>query len=368
MKICLIADAANIHTHKWATFFAPRHNVSIISFRSATIPNVKVYEIVPSIPVDIKPSFSTVATIKKTGYLFCINQVKKYLQQIQPDVVNAHYASSYGWLGALAGFHPLVISVWGSDIFDFPRQSWIRKKIIQHNLRKADYIVALSQTLARETKLYTNKRIDLVPFGVDIDKFKPKPQKNDKEIIIGIVKALEEKYGVTYLLRAFIDIYKRFKNTRLLIVGRGSQETKMKKMCQEAGITDKVTFSGYVQNDHVPKMLNQMDIFVMPSTLHSETLGVAALEASACGIPVVASRIGGVHEAVIDGSTGFLVEPKDVNQLVQKLAVLIKDDKIRGQMGKKGRKHVVENYDWKKNAAKMLQMYKEIWNEFKIKD
>ncbi|MBN1997362.1 glycosyltransferase [candidate division KSB1 bacterium] len=368
MKICLIADAANSHTQKWAAFFAPENEVSIISFRPAKIPNVKVYDIIPSIPVDIKPSFSTMATIKKFGYLFCVKQVKKFLKQIQPDIVNAHYASSYGMLGALSGFHPLIISVWGSDIFDFPRQSWIREQIIKHNLKKANYIVALSHTLSQETKLYTNKKITLVPFGVDINRFKPEDKNTKNGITIGIVKALEEKYGVTYLVKAFIKVTKLHQNTKLLVVGQGSQETQMKKMCRDAGITKKVTFIGYVQNDRVPKLLNQMDIFVMPSILHSETLGVAALEASACGIPIVASRIGGVHEAVLDDSTGFLVEPKNVDQLVQKLDILIKDDALRQEMGKRGRKHVVENYNWEKNAAKMLHLYKEILEKFPNKD
>ena len=107
----------------------------------------------------------------------------------------------------------------------------------------------------------------------------------------------------------------------------------------------------------VPTFLNQMDIFVMPSTSNSETFGVAALEASACALPVIASRIGGIPEVIQDNITGYLVEHDKVLLLADTLRMLIEDAAKRLRMGQAGRQFVIDQYLWQNNVATLLSNY-----------
>jgi len=279
MKLCFLADARITHTQKWVSFFAQRgHEVHLVTFRKSEIPNVHVHQIRRTIPVQISPVASSMA---KLGYLFYPRQVKKLVWEIAPDILHAHWATSYGLMGACSGYHPFILSTWGSDVFDFPHKSYWHKKILEFVINRADYITATSQMLSEETRRYLKKEMDVltVPFGVDIEKFQPREPVGRNGITVGIVKRLEEKYGIEYLIRAFAMIFRQHPGLRLLIVGDGSQEAFLKRLCAESGIRDEVRFVGFVEHDRVPSYLRQMDIFVVPSVLASETFGVAAVEA-----------------------------------------------------------------------------------------
>jgi glycosyltransferase involved in cell wall biosynthesis len=108
----------------------------------------------------------------------------------------------------------------------------------------------------------------------------------------------------------------------------------------------------------VPSLIRSFDIMLMPSIYHSETFGVAAIEASACAVPVIASNVGGVPEAVLHNQTGLLVPPKDPAALAQATIELIDDAPRRRQMGLAGRKFVERYYDWKCNTAAMEEIYR----------
>jgi glycosyltransferase involved in cell wall biosynthesis len=108
--------------------------------------------------------------------------------------------------------------------------------------------------------------------------------------------------------------------------------------------------------------MKNFDIFVMPSTENSETFGVAAIEAQAMEIPVVASKIGGIPEAMLDGTTGILVEPKNVEQLADAMIRLIENPEDRKRMGKAGRQFVLNNYNLEENVGLFESLYKSMSN------
>ena len=129
MKICYLADAKSIHTIKWVEYFAKRkHDVHLISFRESYIPGVKLHPIHIKVPHSTSPTSSTFA---KLGYLLYPQKVKSMIREIAPDILHAHWASSYGLMGACASFHPFVLSTWGSDIFNFPKKSILHKLLIK---------------------------------------------------------------------------------------------------------------------------------------------------------------------------------------------------------------------------------------------
>ena len=126
MKICYLADINSAHTHKFLNYFVKKgYDIHVISLGKGEYNGVKVHSL------DIEDNVMKGKSEKgKVGYLKKIKKVKELINEIKPDILHAHYASSYGLLGALANYHPYIISVWGSDVYDFPIKSPIHKKII----------------------------------------------------------------------------------------------------------------------------------------------------------------------------------------------------------------------------------------------
>ncbi|HMR67148.1 MAG TPA: glycosyltransferase, partial [Anaerolineae bacterium] len=315
MKVLLLADPTSTHTLKWARSLA-WHGLNIGIF-GLTTADPNIYRDCPNISL-FSAGFS-LATVKlslasplKMRYLRAVPQLKTLIRSFQPDIVHSHFATSYGLLGALSGFHPYLLSVWGSDVFDFPRKSFLHQALLRFSLGRADKILSTSQVMAAETKRHTQASVEVTPFGVDLDMFKPFPVESifgSDEIVIGTVKTLEPKYGITDLIQAFKQVFDRNPHLplRLLIVGGGSQRDQLEVLTQSLGIDHVTVFTGRVSHDQVPVYYNMLTIFVALSTKDSESFGVSVVEAAACQKPVVVSNIGGLPEVVEAGVTGFVV-------------------------------------------------------------
>lgn len=362
MKICYLADINSAHTHKWLNYFISKgYDIHVISLGNGQYEGVTVHNLDVSDNVMKKSSDKN-----KLQYLKKIKRVKELISEIKPDILHAHYATSYGLLGALANYHPYIISVWGSDVYDFPIKSPIHKMMVKYNLKKADYIFSTSNVMREETKKYTNKKIEVTPFGVDINKFVPNVIEKD-EIIIGTIKTLEEKYGIQYLVKAFKNVKDKNEhiNLKLRIGGRGSQEEYLKNLCRELKIENDVTFLGFVKPEHVIKEFQNFDIAVFPSTLDSESFGVAAVEAEACGTPIVISDVGGLMESTKPGVTSLVAKKADAEDLTQKIDKLVRDEELRKTMGKAARKFVEENYSLEDNFNYVDNLYKDIVKNYR---
>lgn len=357
MKICYLADINSAHTHKWLNYFVLKgYDIHVISLGKGEYEGVTVYSL------DVQDNVMKKTSDKgKLEYLKKIKRVKELIKEINPDIVHAHYASSYGLLGAIANYHPYIISVWGSDIYDFPIKSPIHKFIIKYNLRKADYILSTSSVMKKETQKYTNKSIQVTPFGVDINKFIPNKTEKE-EIVIGTIKTLEEKYGIQYLVKAFKDVKERNKdlNLKLRIGGRGSQEDYLKELVKEFSLSEDVTFLGFVKPQDVIKEFQNFDLAVFPSTLDSESFGVAAVEAEACGTPVVVTDVGGLMESTKPNVTSLVAKKNSVEDLAEKIETLVRDKELRMKMGVNARLFVEENYSLEDNFNYVDEIYKNI--------
>lgn len=368
MKVLILADINTSHTLKWVTELK-KENITVEVFSLAK-PKETFMESLKGIPV-YSESFGEKyftkdeTSVKKFLYIKSLFRLRKLVKKIKPDILHAHYASSYGLLGALVKFHPFVVSVWGSDVFDFPRKSAIHKFIMKYVFRKADRILSTSNIMVKEINLYTQKEIAVTPFGVDTEKFQPGINNNvfrGKSIVIGTVKALEKKYGMKYLLKSFSII--KFKHPELiielLIVGGGTEEKQLKELAEQLGIESNTTFTGKISPMEVNKYHSQLSIAVFPSVYDSESFGVAVLEASSCRVPVIASRIGGLTEVVQDGITGILVPPRDEVALAEAIEKLVLDKLLRKRMGQAGRIFVKQKYELIACVNLMVKVYKDV--------
>lgn len=291
-----------------------------------------------------------------------------FINEYQPDIIHSHYASSYGLLGAWTGFHPYVISVWGSDVFNFPHQSFVHNALFRYILGKADNILSTSIVMAEETKKYTHQEVKVTPFGIDIKEFCPRQVESPfapDDIVIGTVKSLEKKYGVEYLIKAFKILKEKYSELplKLLIVGGGSQTEYLKNLTKELNLSDDTIFTGHINYSDVPRFQNILDISVSLSTEQSESFSVATLEACACEKPVVVSNVGGLPEIVEDNVTGLIVKKENPDEAAKAIEKLILDKELRMVMGKKGRERVNKYYNLNDNSVQMLKIYEGLVNK-----
>lgn len=352
MKICLLADATSIHTIKICDYLIKNnHQVFVVSLQKAKIDGVEVI-------CFNENNVRNRSDLSKISYFFYVFKIKQIVNVIKPDILHAHYASSYGTIGSLINYHPYVLSVWGSDVYLFPNKSKIHKYILSKNLSKADCIMSTSEAMSKEVKKYTKKRVYITPFGVDFSIFKPTTKKTSDGIIkIGITKTLNTIYGIDYLIKAFriASDELRGRDIKLLIAGEGEHEEEFRNLVKRLNLDSQVEFLGFLNRQEIVSFYHMIDIAVFPSI--SESFGVSVIEAQACGKPVIVSDVGGLTEVTNPGETSIVVQSRNIQQLAEAIIDLSINQNVRDIMGKKAYEYVKSKYDINKNFKIIEEIY-----------
>jgi len=369
MKVLFLADGNSAHTKNWVNLLT-KHGIdiflfSLTSFDKSNYRNNKFVDV----KFDLNDTNTDDSDFSKIKYLSALRLLRKTIKKFNPDILHAHYATSYGLLGVLTRFRPLVISVWGSDVYFFPKKSILHKCLLKFNLKFADYILSTSEAMASETKLYTKKTIEITPFGVDIDLFKPKKVESlfeKNSIVIGTVKSLDEVYGIEYLIRAFHILKKKYSNINLLLIGGASRSNTdysdyLKNLVHELNIEKSTIFTGRVSHELVSDYHNMLSVPVYVSL--RESFGVSVIESQSCGKAVIVSNVGGLPEVIKSNETGFLVNSGDEDATAMAIERLILDEELRLLMGKNARKWVIENFSQEIVAQRMITIYQNILKE-----
>lgn len=365
MKILMLSNAASIHTKRWVKSLSERgYDICLFSLNTDDDPfysplkNVKLVHYHYRYVAD---SFFH-ALMQRMEFFSVVKQVKQLVKSFQPDLMHAHYVVDYGSLGVASGFHPLVLSVWGSDVYGEKTLSRLSQLSLKYKLRRTDCILSTSAAMARETAKYTSKEILITPFGVDVHRFAPNvSERNEQEpFVVGTVKSLEPIYGIDTLINAFKITVDNNPEVPLVlqIVGVGSQKAALEQLVSDLDLRDRVTFVGKVPNEELPTYYNRFDVAVNLSL--KESFGVVAVEAMACGCPVVASDADGFKEVIEDGKTGFIVpkqNPKAASEAIQRF---IDHRGLRSEMGANGRQRALSLYDWEKNVDTMTAIYSKL--------
>lgn len=354
MKVLLVGAASSVHVMRWANAFAQRNLRVHVATQHDPAPGY-----VPSVVMHRLPHWGG------AGYVLGRSALRSIVRAVRPDVMNAHYASGYGTLAVREPDVPLVLNVWGSDVYEFPDKSRWHHKLLCRNLLRADRVVSTSEVMAHRTKTVcpTLDRITVVPFGVDMDRFTPRQvHAATSGVVVGTVKTLAPKYGIDTLIRAF-ERYLHFMpsdlTTTLRIVGKGPQREALEALAFTLGCTSRIRFVGAVPHEKVPDELRSMDVFVALSRADSESFGVAVIEAGACGLPVLVSDVGGLPEVVADGVTGRIVPHDDVEAAAHALVDLITDASLRKQWGASARERVATHYSWDRCVDRMIAVLEE---------
>jgi phosphatidylinositol alpha-1,6-mannosyltransferase len=209
-----------------------------------------------------------------------------------------------------------------------------------------------------------------MPPGVDTDRFAPdevaraelraRYRLGDRPVVVCVSRLVPRK-GQDMLIRALPAIRQRVHGAALVIVGGGPYQPSLRRLAHSFGVADHVVFTDGVPSHELPAHHALADVFAMPcrtrgAGLDVEGLGIVYLEASASGVPVVAGRSGGAPETVLDGETGLVVDGWDVGAIAASVGDLLADPDRATRMGAAGRRWVVDNWQWKAQAARLADL------------
>ena len=228
-------------------------------------------------------------------------------------------------------------------------------------------IVAVSRCVKRRFGEFKKIKVKIVYNGVDTKKFSPglaeddvrkKFQINSKDIVIGAVGRLSPEKGLEYLISAIRDVVNVYPRTKVLVVGNGDDRYRLSLQAKvkDLELSSHIIFAGFYED--MPQILRCMDIFSLPSL--SEGFNRSLLEAMACGLPVVATSVGGNIEIVQNGVNGLLVPPGNPEALASAVTELLKDKEKARKMGLEGQRLVEENFSMEKNVEKIERLYLQI--------
>jgi len=245
-------------------------------------------------------------------------------------------------------------------------RTWFMRPLYRQIYQQADFIQPISTFLANRANLCGYQgRMAIVPNGVDLSNFSR--EFNQSEVInfrkqlgllpddkvVTTISRLVYKNGVDILVKAAKNL-----SVKVLIIGSGKLEIKLKSLAQELGVRDKILFLGYIGQKDLPQYLKISDVFVRTS--RSEGLGTAFLEAMASGVPVVGTKIGGIPDFLKENETGLFCELSNPTDLAGKIQTLLVDHSLREKLIKNGRDLVLQNYDWQGIATKIKEIIQNI--------
>jgi len=283
------------------------------------------------------------------------------------QLVHCHnfYSNIFGTIAArLAGTRTIITS--RRDLGGMFTKTQLRVQRLAYKFSAA--VLANSQGVKRvlvENEQVSEAKIHCVYNGIDTDRFAPREPSADVAQSLGIapgspvvgkVGNLHPWKGFDVFIRIAAAVNASRPDARFLIVGDGTEHQRLKQMARELHLEQSVTFAG--ARGDIPEMLALMSVFVLSSP--AEGLPNAVLEAMACGLPVVASNVGGVPETVSNGETGFLVSPGDAAGFAEKILQLLNDPTHARQMGEAGRRKVVEQFSCERLVENMQALYDEI--------
>ncbi|MBI5266114.1 MAG: glycosyltransferase [candidate division Zixibacteria bacterium] len=338
-RVVIFGWADSVHVQRWAQGLAGRgFDITVISVGG---------EPIEGIPTIIYQRGG------KLGYLRYARRAVSDTQQIKPDLVHCHYAYGFGLWTLLLKFQPTIVSVWGSDVVNI---SSVSRFIVRRALSLATAITATGEFLrgaVADLLPTASAKTVVIPFGVTPpEQIEPLPA---GPVRLCFLKEHRAIYGPDILIEAFALARRQIQDLRLTLAGSGDMMEQLRRRIDSLGLSDAVEFPGFIERSQLVSFLSSHHILVMPSRM--ESFGVAALEASVCARPVIATKVGGIPEVVRDGRTGVLVPAGEIEPLAEAIVRLAGDRNEMTRLGLAGYQFVKEKYRWEDNLDQMCDLY-----------
>ena len=337
MRVIWLCDQDSPHIKRWKSAIE-MHDVEVLTV---------------SLP-KLRPRFR---------YAFAIASIDRRVRSFAPDIIHAHFASSYGVVSTFINWPcPKVTSVWGSDVLTSPTQGSIYNLFLKRSLSHPDYVVTNSEFLKKCASELVPRDYLHIPFGVDVSEFQTASRKRlgTSAIRLGIVKRLHPVAGVDLAIKALSILHKKYpdKNYFLTIVGEGPERAKLEMLIRELELESHTEMLGELNKHDVAKVYQTFDIAIFPSRV--EGLGVSIIEAMMSEVPVVAHNIGGIQELLVNGQHGWPLKSNSPIEVASQIHSVIENYSHAKTLALRAQKFVMDKYDLKNNIQVLVSLYEQI--------
>jgi glycosyltransferase involved in cell wall biosynthesis len=261
----------------------------------------------------------------------------------------------------------LIITSHGGDILGFSKgiKGYIVKRISEYAITKSDYYTVVSKEIKKVAEenfdIDFNNKLKVISMGIPYEDLKKvKPNFSKDEFTAVFVGRLSEMKGTEYLVRAIGELKKQGEKIKCKIVGDGPKREYLENLVKELNIEDLAHFTGFIPHSQLTKALNGTSVFVGPSittsTGYKEGFGLVFVEAMAAGLPVIASRSGGITDTVKHKETGLLVEEKNYKQIAEYIKVIRDNESLRNELIEGGRR-MAKQYSWQNIGGKFMELF-----------
>lgn len=331
MRLAFLSIGRHIHTERWIRWFSDQgHECHLLTVQPGEVPGVTVH--------DIRRGFGP----KPLRYAFSLAEVRACLRRLQPDLLNTHFLTGYGYWGHYSGFHPNVLTVWGDDVYVTPFENALKNRLARAALGSCDAltgdsadILAVGATLGADPA-----RSFRVLWGVDFDVFRPADAgawrsargfTPEHVVYFSPRSYTQPYYNIDVVIEAAARVAAAEPRARFLFSGYEGDPVPFAAMVARAGLTDRAVVVGRLPHAEFATALQACDVFIsVPSV---DATAVSLLEAMSTGRAVIVSRLASACEWVTDDVSGRVVAPRSVDDLAAAMLDLAASDGRRRQLG-----------------------------------
>ena len=336
MRLCVISNPNSIHTHRWVDYFVGRgHEVTLIGdlpLRRAAPVGVDYVDL---------PGRQRGGKMRYAGWA---RSVRRIVRELRPDVLHAHYIASTGWLGAAAGYHPFLVTAWGSDLLVNAQRSVVQRQLARWVLRSADYVTCVSENLATVAHQLGADlgQMEVAPWGVDTEVFRAADDRDvlrgklgiEQALTVMSIRSIKPVYNPLVIADAFGLVAQQEPAARFIVRTHNSNPDLLaafRRRIDSAGAARSVSYTGDLADDRaIAEGYAASDIAV--SVPSSDGTPSSVLEAMACGAVPVLSDLPSLHEWVSDGQDGLFVPVGDAGALAAAILRLVRDEELRSRL------------------------------------
>ncbi len=373
MRLCYISNPNSPHTRRWVGWFAERgHTVCLLA-------DVPVQQPWPGIElIDLSKKFYAPLIRFPVWAVW----LRRFLHQWQPDILHAHRVNSAGWLAAASGFHPLVLTPWGSDVFVQPQHSPVARALARYTLRRADLVTTNSRAMQDVVIELGARPSDVKPvqFGVELDIFYPTPGSGEQRAVfrqhtdvpvdgplILSARAIRPIYNIHTIIGSIPQVLKRCPTATFLLLDYNvdpAYKSQLEGMVWDNGLGAHIRWLPPLADRPALAELYRMSDVVV-SVPSSDATPVSVLEAMACGRPVVCSDLASIQEFITSGKNGWLVPVGESQPLAEAICDLVDQPAHAQALGKEARQVVERRYDYASEMAHLEKLYQGLVDSWK---
>ncbi len=354
MRLCFLGDAGSIHLQRWINYFLKAgYQVDVISFRPCEIEGAKVHLLAQGHG-------------GRLAYVKAVYKIRQLIREIQPNLLHAHYATSFGLLALVSGFKPLVVTAWGSDVLVAPKESVVLKLIVERVLRHADALTSDSSNMSERMRELLNGHegiLKTITMGVSRDWFEQIPETEKKPFQILSLRGHQTNYNIDVLIQAMPDVTRAVPEAQLIVAGEGPETLALKELSASLGVEGNVHFVGQLPHAAVQSYLNESSISASVPT--SDATAVSLLETMACGSFPIVTDLPANREWVDDKVNGLLVPVKDSKALAEAIIRALADGALRDKARDINRQRVGDKAIWEDNMGEVEELYQQLLRQRK---